>query len=273
MAEPWIRVHANLRRRPVVLRAAEALGVKPHMAMGLLVEFWGSVSQHVVDGMIGNRTDTELEQWAGWAGKRGLFAAFIRDQHADEEGRVNEWDNYAGALETRREKDRERQRLARDKRRTSRGQSNGHHADGHADVTGVIRVTSALTRANDTKRYETIRKEKREKPAPLAPTPDEQRVLEHYRAVHPLRRTGDAEVKVVRKALALNYTADELIAAIDGNARDEWHVAKRKHELSYVLRNAEKIDTFRAAAVQMPLVDEATGALTAAGIAVMRGDR
>ena len=114
MAEPWIRVHASLIDKPVIARAVAALGVNEHAAVGLLVTFWGSVSRHVVGGMAGPATDAQLELWARWRGKRGKFAAFIREQHIDAEGRVNEWDDYAGALEQRRAKERERLRNKRD---------------------------------------------------------------------------------------------------------------------------------------------------------------
>lgn len=114
MADPWIRVHATLIDKPVVFRAADALGVSHHTAIGLLVTFWGAVSRSVVGGNAGTASDTQLEAWARWKGKRGRFAAFIRTQHLDGDGRVSEWDDYAGALETRREKERTRLRNKRD---------------------------------------------------------------------------------------------------------------------------------------------------------------
>lgn len=122
MSEPWIRVHATLIDKPVVARAAEALGVSEHAAVGLLVTFWGGVSRSVVGGSVSDTTDAQLEQWARWRGKRGKFAAFIRAHHLDADGRVREWDDYAGALEARREK--ERQRLA-NKRNLLRNKSDG----------------------------------------------------------------------------------------------------------------------------------------------------
>lgn len=113
MADPWIRVHAALIDKPVIARAVTALGVNEHAAVGLLVTFWGAVSRNVVGGMAGPATDAQLELWARWRGKRGRFAAFIRSQHIDIEGRVNEWDDYAGALEQRRAKERDRLRNKR----------------------------------------------------------------------------------------------------------------------------------------------------------------
>lgn len=95
-------------------------------------------------------------------------------------------------------------------------------------------------------------------------------VLAHYIARHPRRRIGPKDRKAVANALTLGYAADELCAAIDGNADDAWHQEKRKHELPYVLRDTGKIDGFRERATDAiaksaePIVD-AHGVLTAYG--------
>jgi hypothetical protein len=146
VAEPWIRVHANLVGKPVVWRAVEALGVKQHEAIGLLVQFWGSVSQHATNGHVVGSSDAQLEVWAGWRGKRGKFAAFIRSMHLDPDGRVNEWDEYAGKLEGRREQERTRKQRERERR------SRLSHADSHADND----VTSLPTIRNETKRTDVV---------------------------------------------------------------------------------------------------------------------
>src|SRR5262245_64229965 len=86
MAEPWIRVHANIAHKPVVSRCAEALHVSRHEAIGLLVEFWGSVSQHSTNGDVSTFSDAQLEVWAGWHRRRGAFAAFVRALHLDTDG-------------------------------------------------------------------------------------------------------------------------------------------------------------------------------------------
>lgn len=108
MAEPWIRVHARLVDKPVVARCAESLRIDPYKAMGHLVALWGGVSMNVVGGHVQDVPDSLLERWAGWNGKRGAFANWVREQHLDDEGRINEWDEYAGALEARRAKERQR---------------------------------------------------------------------------------------------------------------------------------------------------------------------
>lgn len=141
MAEHWFRVHAALIDKPVIARAVDALGVSEHEAVGLMVTFWGALSQHVPSGLVAELPDRQLENWARWRGRRGRFAAFVRAQHIDQQGRVNEWDDYNGVLEDRRERDRERKRKLREERRnvrrTSAGQSAGQPMGRPHDVQGL----------------------------------------------------------------------------------------------------------------------------------------
>ncbi len=74
-------------------------------------------------------------------------------------------------------------------------------------------------------------------------------VVAHFLSVHPTRRGSSKDQATVKRALGLGYSVADLCEAIDGNAIDSWHVEKRKHELSYVLRDAEHIDSARAKAV------------------------
>lgn len=143
MAEPWIRVHANLAGKPIVWRAVEALHVSSHEAIGLLVQFWGAVSQHAKNGEVSPLPDAQIETWAGWRGKRGRFAAFIRAAHLDTDGRVNEWDDYAGALENRRAKERDRLR-------------NKRHGVAQPNADSTQDVATRAPERNETKRNEWI---------------------------------------------------------------------------------------------------------------------
>jgi hypothetical protein len=99
-------------------------------------------------------------------------------------------------------------------------------------------------------------------------------VLDHYLVTHPRRRIGPKDRKAVAKALTFGYAPGELIEAIDGNASDDWHVEKHKHELPYVLRDNGKIDDFReraASANGRVAVDE-NGLLNEVGLAVLNGN-
>lgn len=194
MAEPWIRVHANLISKPVVRRAVDELRVKKAEAVGLLVTFWGSVSQHATDGLVGRFSDGQLEDWACWTGRRGRFAEFLRTHHIDSEGRVNEWEDYAGKLEQRRATERERLRNKR------RGVAQ-HPANGRSVL------APARTDEDETKRDET-------KTTTAPPPPAESAIAS--------RLTNDADrnalTAVVR--IAPNATAwlAEMAAALDGMA-------------------------------------------------------
>lgn len=145
MAEPWIRVHANLADKPVIWRAVKELRISQNEGIGLLVRFWGEMSQHGNDGLVITLTDEQIEAWGGWRGKRGKLAAFIRQFHTDDDGRVNEWDDYAGKLEDRRQKDRDRKREARDRKRKSRGQSTRRPADAPPEVPQDVTVDAPQT--------------------------------------------------------------------------------------------------------------------------------
>jgi hypothetical protein len=69
-------------------------------------------------------------------------------------------------------------------------------------------------------------------------------VLAHYRERHPMRRSGSAKDRSTIAHALKQYDADELKAAIDGNASDPWHTQRSMHALGYVLRDSGKIDTF-----------------------------
>lgn len=100
---------------------------------------------------------------------------------------------------------------------------------------------------------------------------DMETVLDHFLAVHPTRRRSATAVSAVKRGLGFGYSPAELCQAIDGNAKDPWHIEKCKHELDYVFRNGEKIDSFRqkAIAASRPLVDD-NGVLTPEALAMLR---
>ncbi|RTL04107.1 MAG: hypothetical protein EKK62_17070 [Acidimicrobiia bacterium] len=152
MADFWIRVHANLAHKPVAFRAADALGVKHAAAIGHLVMFWGAASQHAKNGHVADYPDAQLESWACWEGRRGVFAKFLREHHLDEDGRVREWDEYGGSLERSRERNRARVARFREQKRESNG-----------DVTITETVTeqarNPVKKRNETKRNEEDQKQ------------------------------------------------------------------------------------------------------------------
>lgn len=157
MIDAWIRVRANLSKTRVAKKLApicKRVNSDTQKAAGVLQDFWSGASQFSKDGFIRDEDDQTLEDWANWKGKPGIFANWVRTQHMDADGRINDWDEYMGVLESKRAKDRERKRLEREKKKvaasngTSHGPSNGSHADSRRDV-----------RTHDTERDVTERNE------------------------------------------------------------------------------------------------------------------
>lgn len=81
-------------------------------AVGYLAMFWGNASRHCRGGVIADLPDSLLEQWANWRGEAGVFARFVREHHASD-GQINDWDEYNGRLDARRETDRKRKAAER----------------------------------------------------------------------------------------------------------------------------------------------------------------
>lgn len=123
MNDPWFRLHANIGDRNVVARLMRFANLDQARAVGYLAMFWGKLSQHGSNGDISETTDVQIEQWASWRGKRGVFAKFIREHHSTD-GVVNEYDDYCSVLETLRARDRARKAIKNPPRK-SRNNSTG----------------------------------------------------------------------------------------------------------------------------------------------------
>lgn len=112
----WIRVNARLADDAgVQIFAASLFPREPSwrataLTCGLLVTLWGRVADERENGDLTDVPDSGLESWAGWHGKRGLFATSFRAQFVEANGVIKEWATYQGKLIERREKDRKRKR-------------------------------------------------------------------------------------------------------------------------------------------------------------------
>lgn len=81
-------------------------------------------------------------------------------------------------------------------------------------------------------------------------------IFEHWKSVmnHPLAKFDNKRQKVINTALKLGFSVEELKQAINGCANSDWHMGKNERkrrfdDISLVLRNAEKIESFIALAV------------------------
>jgi hypothetical protein len=89
-------------------------------------------------------------------------------------------------------------------------------------------------------------------------------VLSHYGKLHPKRKIVGKKLEgIVLKALK-EFSASELIEALNGNATDEWHKLRSKHELGYVLRDTDTINGFRERASKPEPAPSTNGTATRA---------
>lgn len=120
----WVRVETGIASRKVTFRLASWL-VSEHelpesytvpLAVGLLVSLWSAVGENCRDGDVSDVPDRLLEKWAGWEGDSGAFAKWVREHHTSD-GRIRDWDETNGPLDTMREGNKRRAQRHREKMR------------------------------------------------------------------------------------------------------------------------------------------------------------
>ena len=142
----WFRVEAALRDHKVIGVIAEALGVRPAEAAGLYVLTLAGFAEHEPSGRPALVTNTDLEGWARWHGRRGKYAELFRERlveqrpdELDEPGTIKGWWRQKKLLE-RQERDRQRPgegtRKARDRPVGANGVPSGGNDDDDADDDG-----------------------------------------------------------------------------------------------------------------------------------------
>lgn len=144
----WVAIDVHIAGDAVTHRLAERFRLRVAEAAGLLTLAFAGMAQHAQDGALAEVTDSQIEAWAMWHGKRGAFAALFREQLCDEDGVVRAWEKYNGRSIRRAEAAKERSREWREQRereRTERAPSaNGTHMRTHT----VRRTRQDQTRPN-----------------------------------------------------------------------------------------------------------------------------
>lgn len=100
----WLRFDADAAQSDVVGHLAEALGIPAPHAFGCYVACCLGFGAHRPDGRAGHVSDTTLEQWALWVGKRGRFAAAFRARCVAEDGTIRGWWRQEKLLNRQQEK-------------------------------------------------------------------------------------------------------------------------------------------------------------------------
>lgn len=119
----WIKLHANAFAHPKTLRMAKRLGVSPAAVVGHLASLWTWALEYAPQGDLASFEVEELEIAAGWEGDDGAFvnaavvAGYLDATEAgllhDRALTIHDWNDYAGNLLARRERNRDYMRKAR----------------------------------------------------------------------------------------------------------------------------------------------------------------
>lgn len=133
----WVAIDVHIAGDAVTHRLADAFRLRVAEAAGLLTLAYAGMAQHAQDGSLSSVTDSQIESWAFWHGKRGAFATFFRAQLCDEAGTVRAWERYNGASIREAKAGRTRMREYRAKKKAERS-ANGTQ-DGTAYGTGSVR--------------------------------------------------------------------------------------------------------------------------------------
>lgn len=257
----WIRIDTAIRSDPNVAELAARTGVTLAEAVGLCTLVWAAIAEHRPNGDLNGIAISALENWAAWEPRKGKptgsFGTAFRELFITNDT-ASGWKNRQGKLVERAERD--RLRKVHGSSEESRGDSTVTERNG----TEQLPTTSDAVESDPAPVPEKPRTSRAKKGA-IEPNEHELRVAGHYRTVHPKRGPlDDADFVLIRKRL-VDFSPDQLCQAIDGNREDEWHRSRRKHELSYVLRNNGKVSEFidRYDAMNAPLVQN--GQLTEDG--------
>lgn len=115
----WIESHQTLGGHLKLRRLARSLGVHRAQAIGHLHYLWWWALDGAPDGDLSSLSPTEIAEMAQWPGEPEPFVAALREcGWLDPDGRIHDWQDYAGKLTGLREANRNRQRRRRATART-----------------------------------------------------------------------------------------------------------------------------------------------------------
>lgn len=144
----WIESHQNLGRHPKLLRLAAKLRINKAQSIGHLQYLWWWALDFSPTGELSAFTPAEISAASEWTGDSELFYSALKETGwLDPDGKLHDWDHYAGAYLGGLERQRR------------------YRAKTHALRNSNATVTTNLTIPNQTKK-EKVKKEKFVKPDP-----------------------------------------------------------------------------------------------------------
>lgn len=153
----WIRLDTDFADHDIIGRMAEALRIDPDRAAMSLIRVWCRFADHQPNGNALAITDTTLEDWAKWRGRRGVFAAAFRAHGVDDGGAVRGWWRQESLLRHQAEKRKHRRKTGTEPAPVSgpdlaynnNKNSNSNQllvVGGTAEVAYLVRCVTALNR-------------------------------------------------------------------------------------------------------------------------------
>jgi hypothetical protein len=109
----YVQVEVGFPHSKLVDRARVKLNVSTNEAIGLFVRLWLAVLERHTGGSLVDRSDSWIEESAGWRGAEGAFAKLVREHHLDPDQRIRDWQEKYGALEAKRLRQRDKKRAQR----------------------------------------------------------------------------------------------------------------------------------------------------------------
>lgn len=120
MANDWIKMRANLRTHPKVVRISSALKADRLRVVGGLHAVWCLFDEHSEDGQLTGYTPDIVDDLVGWHGfTEQLIAVGWVVMGADGDLSLPEFDTHNGASAKRRAQESERKRVEREASKTS----------------------------------------------------------------------------------------------------------------------------------------------------------
>jgi len=234
----WIRIATGIMRDPTLVHLSEALGVSVPTTTGHVVGVLTALPEGSKTGDLSQVSDSTLEMWAMWRGKRGSFAAAFRAHLCDSQGVVRSWEKHNGAAMRESEASAERAKVWREKRKT-----NAVRTENERRTNGVANGLRTPLR-DETRRDVTTSADAevvaREKPAPAS----QPRKVAYQQQLDELRAAGLPHEQAALDALIAGSVAPDLVVLELHATASGMHVIRGPH----TGRSADVADVMRAVA-------------------------
>lgn len=274
LALPYVPIDPRIERHPKTRKFLRLLGLSDDpFAHMHVVKFLMEVGELHPDGSLGNIDPEDIADMARWRGDAKIFTDAMCDAGWLMFGEggyvVVGWDDYGGQVYLKRVEFRDAKRDAANVRWHQEGKHNNQISDDcplcrrNAPPPAPMQ-NDAQPMQNDAPAFSAYAKhaegegegEPKGEPKPkekkhssgkpdLPVAGDAGLVIAHYLGRYPKRgKQAKAAAPKIKARLAEGYTAEQLCAAIDGNAASDFHVSGGHTQLELIVRNAVQVDRF-----------------------------